>query len=80
MSFPQKTRTTVWKPPLTDPWTIGAKIITSHNVIVSNYCQVGMNGDTFSIKAPKQCSKKLLPFLKGNSLPEEMFLEHSFCS
>ena len=39
-----------------------------------------MNGNTFSIKAPKECSKKFVPLLKGNSLPEEMFLEYSFCS
>ena len=40
--------------------------------------QVSMNGDTFSIKAPKECSKKFVATLKGNSLPEEMFLEYSF--
>ena len=34
-----------------------------------------MNGDAFSIKAPK-CSKKCAATLKGNSLPEEMFLEY----
>ena len=34
----------------------------------------------FSIKAPKECSKKFAAFLKANSLPEEMFLEYSFCS
>ena len=42
--------------------------------------QVGMNGDTFSIKAPKECSKKFAATFKGNSLPEEMFLEHYLCS
>ena len=42
--------------------------------------QVGMNGDTFSIKAPKNVLRSLLPLLKGNSVPEEMFLEYSFCS
>ena len=42
--------------------------------------RVGMNGDTFSIKAPKNVLRSLLPLLKGNSLPEEMFLEYSFCS
>ena len=42
--------------------------------------RVGMNGDTFSIKAPKNVLRSLLPFLKGNSLPEEMLLEYSFCS
>ena len=36
--------------------------------------QVGMNGDAFSIKAPKECSKKFAAILKGNLLPEEMFL------
>ena len=30
--------------------------------------QVGMNGDTFSIKAPKECSKKFGATLKGKSL------------
>ena len=39
-----------------------------------------MNGDAFSIKAPKECSKKFAAILKGNSLPEEMILEYSFCS
>ena len=33
--------------------------------------QVGMNGDTFSIKAPKECSKKFGAVFKGNSLPED---------
>ena len=27
--------------------------------------QVGMNGDTFSIKAPKECSKKFAATFKG---------------
>ena len=39
-----------------------------------------MNGDTFSIKAPKECSKKFAATFKEKSLPEEMFLEYSFCS
>ena len=30
--------------------------------------QVGMNGDTFSIKAPKECSKKFAAFLKREFL------------
>ena len=30
---PGKTRTTVWKPPLTDPWKENAKIHTSHTYI-----------------------------------------------
>ena len=41
-------------------------------------CQVGMNGDTFSIKTPKNCSKKFVAILKGNSLPEDIFLESCF--
>ena len=39
-----------------------------------------MNGDTFSMKVPKECSKNFAATLKGNSLPEEMFLEYSFRS
>ena len=39
-----------------------------------------MNGDAFSIKAPKECSKKFAAIFRGSSLPEEMFLEYSFCS
>ena len=35
-----------------------------------------MNGDAFSIKAPKECSKKFAANLKGNSLPEATFLEY----
>ena len=31
--------------------------------------QVGMNGDTFSIKAPKECSKKFAATFKGKFLP-----------
>ena len=43
--------------------------------------QVGMNGDTFSIKAPKECSKKFAAIFKRKFLlPEEIFLEYSFCS
>ena len=30
--------------------------------------QVGMNGDTFSIKAPKECSKKFAAPFKGKVL------------
>ena len=30
--------------------------------------QVGMNGDTFSIKAPKECSKKIAATFEGNFL------------
>ena len=30
--------------------------------------QNGMNGDAFSIKAPKECSKKFVAALKGKSL------------
>ena len=40
-----------------------------------------MNGGTFSIKARKECSKSkkfVATFLKGNPLPEEMFLDISF--
>ena len=37
-----------------------------------------MKGDTFSIKAPKNALRGLLPLSKGNPLPEEMFLEYSF--
>ena len=40
-----------------------------------------MNGDTFPLKAPKECSKKFAATFKGgNPLPEEKFLEYSFCS
>ena len=49
-------------------------------VPILSLCQVGMNGNTFSIKAPKECSKKFVATFKGNSLPEEKFLEYSFCS
>ena len=42
--------------------------------------QVSMNGDTFSIKMPKECSKKFAATFKRHSWPEEMILEHSFCS
>ena len=43
--------------------------------------QVGTNGDTFSIKAPKECSKKFSAIFKGKfHTPEEMFLEYPFCS
>ena len=43
--------------------------------------QLGMNGDAFSIKgAKKNVLRRLLLLLKRNSLPEEMFLEYSFCS
>ena len=34
----------------------------------SNNCQVGMNGDTFSIKAPKECSQKFAANFKEKSL------------
>ena len=36
-----------------------------------------MTGDTFSIKAPKEYSKKFAATVKGNPLPEGMFLEYS---
>ena len=32
------------------------------------FCQVGMNGDTFSIKAPKECSKTFVATFKGKFL------------
>ena len=32
------------------------------------WTQVGMNGDTFSIKAPKECSKKFAATFKGKFL------------
>ena len=37
-----------------------------------------MNGVAFSIKAPKECSKKFAAALRGNLLPKEMFLEYVF--
>ena len=39
-----------------------------------------MNGDTFSIKAPKNVLRSLLPLFKGDSFPEEIFLDYSLCS
>ena len=39
--------------------------------------QVGMNGDTFSIKAPKECSKKFAATLKGKFLTRENVLRLS---
>ena len=42
--------------------------------------QVGMSGDTFSLKEQKSVLKRLLPLLKGNSLPEEVFFAYSLCS
>ena len=54
--------------------------ISSDGLVVLPVNQVGVDGDTFSIKAPKNVLRSLLPLSKGNSLPEEMFLEHSFCS
>ena len=47
---------------------------------IMRYSQVGMNGDTFSIKEPEECSEKFAATFKGNSLPEEMFLEYYLCS
>ena len=41
--------------------------------ILSGADQAGMNGDAFSIKAPKECSEKLAATLRGKSLPEETF-------
>ena len=45
--------------------------------------QVGMNGDTFSIKAPKECSEKFVAISKGKFLTRGnvlriffLFLEH----
>ena len=38
------------------------------NPISVTYNRVGMNGDTFSIKAPKECPKKFAATLKGKSL------------
>ena len=37
-----------------------------------------MNGDAFSIKAPKECSKKFAAILKGNSLPRGSVLRIFF--
>ena len=54
------------------------KIVSRPTLREDHVCQVGMNGDTFSIKAPKESSKKFAATLKGNSFPEEMFLEHFF--
>ena len=42
--------------------------------------QAGMNGDTLSIQAPKESSKKFAATRGGNSLPEEIVSEHSSCS
>ena len=36
-----------------------------------------MNGNNFSLKAPRDCSKKFATILKGKSLPEDMFSEYS---
>ena len=55
--------------------TIGDK-----NITYLTFVWVGMNGDTFSIEAPQECSKKFAATWKGTSLPEEMFLEYPFCS
>ena len=44
------------------------------------FSRAGMNGNAFSIKAPKECSKKLAATLSGKFLPKEMILEYSFCS
>ena len=41
-------------------------------------CQVGMNGDTFSIKAPKECSKKFVAAFKGQFLTRENVLRIFF--
>ena len=40
--------------------------------------QVGMNGDTFSIKAPKECSKKFAATFKGKFLTRRNVLRIFF--
>ena len=40
--------------------------------------QVGMNGDTSSIKAPKECSEKFVAILKGKSLARGNVLRRFF--
>ena len=42
--------------------------------------QVGMNGDTFSTKAPKECSKKFVASLKRKSLTRGDVLRIFSCS
>ena len=42
------------------------------------FCQVGMNGDTFSIKAPKECSKKFAATFKGKFLTRSNVLRIFF--
>ena len=39
-----------------------------------------MNGGTFSIKAPKECSKKFAATFKGKFLTRETVLRIFFCS
>ena len=41
---------------------------TIANFIIAVPTQLGMNGDTFSIEAPKESSKKFVATLKGKSL------------
>ena len=42
--------------------------------------QVGMNGDTFSTKAPKECSMKFVAPFKGMFLTRGNILRIDFCS
>ena len=39
-------------------------------LIVGVIDQAGMKGDTFSLKTPKECSKKFAATLRGNSFPD----------
>ena len=40
-------------------------LLGTRNSLVHSEFQVGMNGDPFSIKAPKECSKKFPATFKG---------------
>ena len=44
----------------------------------NDFCQVGMNGNTFSIKAPKECPKKFAASFKGEFLTREHVLRIFF--
>ena len=44
------------------------RLMTLSNARPLQLSQEGMNGDTFSIKAPKECSKKFAAIFKGKFL------------
>ena len=57
-----------------------AALLLAVSLRSSSPSQVRMHGDTFSIQAPKECSKKFAATLRRKFLTRGNVLEYSFCS